>query len=1159
MKFLFNDNWEFLETPYGTSNEALAEADRFLPVPLPHDWLIRDVRHLYRNSTGWYRKRFRLAEPLKTVRITFDGVYMDSTVYVNGVRAGACPNGSLSFTLDLTGLVHEGENELLVRVNYRSPNSRWYTGAGIYRNVWLCIGDEPYPDADDIYVSTRRCRREDPSEYYLLVETPGLSHAKIRLYDPDGSECRLEPAEENTFLVRNVREWSPEQPYLYRLEVPRFAPLRIGFRTIEMNSHGLFLNGQRYKLHGVCLHYDLGALGGAFHKSAARRQMTLMKKMGVNALRGAHAVPAPEWMDLADEMGFLVISEAFDTWERPKTEYDYARFFPAHHEEDVRRWVRRDRNHPSLFLWSIGNEIYDTHADPERGAQLVQELSRLVRSFDPRGNGAVTFASNWLAWENTRRCADLLKIVGYNYGEKYYEAHHEEYPDWVIYGSETSSIVQSRGIYHFPLSSSKLDDDDGQCSALGNSPTSWGAQSLEACVCVDRDLAWSMGQFLWSGIDYLGEPTPYHTKNSYFGQADTACFPKDSYYVWQAAWTDPAERPVLHIFPYWDHNPGQLIDVRAASNAAEVELFLNGKSCGRQRLNRDPGSGSHILADYRIPFEEGELLALGYDEAGKCIARESRHSFGNSKRILLEPERTRIPCGTGEILFLVIRTEDQDGYPVDNACDRVLVTVTGAGKLIGLDNGDSTDFDTYQGTSRRLFSGRLLAIIAADEPGKIRVLVSAPGLESAEEVYEAYPPAASGVPGGEEASEAGTLSAAPFPGERAFWHIANEDKQDWTGNLGEIPVRAVRILPEECSENRLFSACQRELSARARVLPENADDQEVVFSAVNDQGAPSHLVKLSQEGSRVRMQALGDGSFRLRCTSKSGTDRIRVISELEYEIRGIGTAFRDPYGFISGCDYTASEGAVTPGNERGAATARDGVSSVTYEEIDFGKGGSDRITVPIFALTSEPYPIEIWEGQPEAEGARLLSEVVYQRKSIWNTYQEETWQLPARLRGITSISFRVHQKIHIKGFSFERQERCRQRLTAGEADTVYGDSYVKGGSDILGIGNNVTLEYDEMRLDEFFERGAGQELPARENSERELQIDIEGRTMLDVNTIQLCLSGESGEMRALLDFERAGDWTRRTFCVTVPAGVSKVSFLFLPGSNFDFRAFCFHF
>lgn len=463
----------------------------------------------------------------------------------------------------------------------------------------------------------------------------------------------------------------------------------------------------------------------------------LLQEMGVNAIRTAHNMPAVELMELADEMGVLIVSEAFDMWERSKTPYDYARFFPDWWRKDIASWVRRDRNRPSLIMWSIGNEIYDTHAG-ERGQEVTRMLQDEVLLHDPRGNGFATIGSNYMPWENARKCADIVKVAGYNYGEKYYDAHHAEHPDWIIYGSETCSTVQSRGVYHFPLEQPVLADDDLQCSALGNSSTSWGAKNTETCITGDRDAKYSLGQFLWTGFDYIGEPTPYHTKNSYFGQLDTAGFPKDSCYIYQAEWTDYRISPMVHIFPYWDFSEGQLIDVRVCSNAPRIELFLDDVSQGTYDIDHE--NGLQLVGNWKLPFKAGVLRADAYDEHGQVIASEQRASFGDAASLVLAADKQELAADGQDLIFVTIAAVDANGLPVENANNRVQLSIEGPGRLVGLDNGDSTDYEAYKGTSRRMFSGKLLAIIAGTlEPGAITLRAESAGLAGAEIVLQAVP------------------------------------------------------------------------------------------------------------------------------------------------------------------------------------------------------------------------------------------------------------------------------------------------------------------------------------------------------------------------------------------------------------------------------------
>lgn len=1200
MKRLFNGGWSFwCGEPDLDVSEAGKHLTEFQKVDLPHDWLISDAKNLYRDGCGFYRKIFSM-QPKENKRysLIFEGVYMDTTIWVNEQQVGEWKYGYSTFEIDLTPFVKAGENEILVSVNFRSPNSRWYSGAGIYRDVWFKETPETYIRENGVYIHTEACEKKVGKEpdflLYADTEIVGDAWDEVRhtLYvkrevEPEielpfelllGDEVELVgeaslvtgKASHNTnkntaiYRVKFPKLWDVEHPHLYILktelwkdgEIIQEEYSQIGFRSIAFDpEQGFLLNGRKVKLNGVCEHHDLGALGAAFHRTAMARKLRILKEMGVNALRGTHNMTAPAVVELADQMGILMISEAFDMWERSKTTYDYARFFKEWSERDVESWVMRDRNHPCIIMFSIGNEIYDTHVDAH-GREITVRLRDLVKKYDYRRNAGITIGSNYMPWENAQLCADEVKLAGYNYGEKYYEEHHKAHPDWVIYGSETSSMVQSRGIYHFPLRASILTEDDEQCSSLGNSPTSWGAKSMERCVCEDRDMDFSMGQFLWTGFDYIGEPTPYHTKNSYFGQVDTAGFPKDAYYVWQSAWTDYRKAPMIHIFPYWDFNEGQSIDIRVCSNAPFVELFCNGKSCGRQQLTHEKGSGHHIIADYSLPYEKGVLYAVAYDEEGNETARETKASFGNSAEIVLRASGRAAVANGRDLFFVEIGTWDEKGNPVENAVDRVTVQVEGAGHLVGLDNGDSTDEDSYKGNSRRLFSGKLLAIIETGTiPGAVRIRVSGKGLKSAELVCEAVEiDQMLTFMKGEKAQriyhnfwqDLCEETYAPGPTELIEDHEErqrerqeDEQKQSQKERLDEkqeeIPVRKITL----CSPmGQKLSKEQPYLTVEAEVEPKEATDRQLMFRVVDEHGVDSNLVRLLVQGHTAQLHAMGDGSFYLRCMSRSGTDRIRVISQLEFTVEGMGQAYRNPYELISGSLYTSYQGEVSNGNERGVATARDGETVVTFGNIDFGPVGSDEITMPIFALTSEEYPIRIYEGVPGEEGCQLLADVVYQKPSIWNTYQEETYSLAKRVTGINTISVAVHQKIHLKGFVFKKLQKAWLSLNAAEADSVYGDTFTKEERAITGIGNNVTITYTEM---DFGEEGTA-------------GIRICGRAPESGNSLHIRFSKGEEESKQLVEFPMCGEYIEKEFSLTPVKGKWDVSFVFLPGSCFDLQS-----
>lgn len=695
MRINLNDGWFF----------SLGEAHDFRAVRVPHDWMIQDPTAWYQSAVGWYRRSLDTGYLQKGQRayLCFDGVYMNSTLFVNGHKAGEWKNGFTAFAHDITEFLSpEGENELLLKVDARFPSARWYTGAGIYRPVHLEVKNACHFALDGIHVTTRR-----GEEGFLYEATAEVV----------GDEGQPHFVRHELLEQGDIIPWSPQEPRLYTLRSTLFCQgqamdtvdTRFGFRELRFDPEaGFLINGQRMKLNGVCLHQEFSVLGAAVHPDLIRRQFLALQRMGVNAVRTAHNPPSTLFMDLCDEMGMLVCSEFTDVWQIHKTDHDYARYFDAWHERDVASWIRRDRNRPSVIMWSLGNEIPDTHADAERGGEVLAGLLQLVRQHDPQGQALPTLCSNYMAWDNTQRAAAPLDLVGYNYAEFLYQAHHQRYPDWVLFGSETCSTLQSRGIYHFPLSQPVMMDDDFQVSSLGNSTTSWGARSVEDCIKSDRDTPFSLGHFVWAGQDYLGEPTPYQSKNSYFGMLDTAGFEKDAFHLFRSAWTDSQAAPMVHLFPYWDFSRGQVIDVLVCSNQHTVALFLNGEAIGRAEM------GGEITRAWRVPFRPGVLRAQAYDALGRLTAAAEQATSLEAERLVLKPEHF------SELSFVSISAEDSQGRPVPNANRRVKVQVDG-GELLGLDNGDATDDTPYQADSRRLFSGKLLAVCRRHAGQELRV------------------------------------------------------------------------------------------------------------------------------------------------------------------------------------------------------------------------------------------------------------------------------------------------------------------------------------------------------------------------------------------------------------------------------------------------------
>ena len=1173
MKKRLNDNWTFCKFPLDTPIETLFQNTSWTPVDLPHDWMIYDTENLYEQAISCYRRIINKKQLLdkadpdtQKMELIFEGVYMDTTIYLNQKEIFTWKHGYSEFVVDLTDKLEDGDNELLVRNEYHLPNSRWYPGSGIYRDVWLATSRAAHLVHNGTYLSTEKLGKtwEVFMDTEFIDETGATDEGRIchEIFDADGTLVTSHEStihfsdsvqvDKQVLTVIEPKLWDIKEPNLYQIRTSLYAgdtltdsiTQNLGFRDIAFDADkGFFLNGRHVKINGTCEHHVLGSLGAAMNKAALRRQLLTLKEMGVNSIRNAHNMPPEHMLNLCDELGLLLYTESFDMWERTKTDYDYGNDFKDWWKKDLTSWVRQDRNHPCVFIWGIGNEIYDTHFD--RGLELTKELHNAVRELDYRKNAYTTLASNYIEWEAAQRTGEVIDLVGYNYLDKCYDEHHEKYPDWKIFGSETSATVQSRGIYHFPLSNRLLTFDDLQCSTLGNCTTNWGAKNSEHTIIAHRDREFCFGQYLWSGFDYLGEPTPYFTKNSYFGQVDTAGFPKDTFYLYQAEWTDYKKKPMVHLLPYWDFNEGQLIDVRIFSNAPKVELFYQGQSQGIVEI--DHAHGTTLSGDWQIPYSKGVIGAVAYDEKGNVIAKDKQQSFGDPAIIRLTPDKETLTADGEDLIFVTIDTLDADGILVANGRSRMNVSVTGAGRLIGLDNGDSSDFDQYKGTSRKLFSGKLLAIIAAKtESGEIQVTVSSPSLPDAHLTLQAVP--ADTVPDGISCQmENTTFSLAEKTLESG---ILIPDRTN------EIPVRKIELTNQGTS---ILDAEHKETVVTAKIYPENATYQDIEFKAVTLNGVQSNAVKITvdKETNTASIQAVGDGEFRLCCTCCNGLDHVEVISELEFEVTGLGDATHDPYKIVSAIDYSESSddglilsfqgGVYITGNDR---------TVVTFENIDFGDYGSDEIHLPIFSF-SDVLPVEVWLGtpglpsekgsitEPAAPGTtcatgECLLQATYEAKSWYNHYQENVFTLSKRLKGVQTISIVVYPeiKMSLQGFYFTKVEKAYAKLLGSDCTNVTGDMFTIDGDAIREIGNNVTVEYTNMT---FTEDGFH-------------QITICGRSHIEMNTIHVRFvpaDGSDNVINQIVDFPYSDESQVQTFELEPVSGDYNLNLIFLPGCKFD--------
>ncbi|MCR5824692.1 MAG: DUF4982 domain-containing protein [Lachnospiraceae bacterium] len=1116
MKTLFNDDWKFYKSPlFASKEEILADESRFTPVELPHDWLVHDTKNLYEDSAGWYLKNFEKPDIPEGghVFLYFDGVYMDSEVFVNDEKVGEWKYGYSSFFFEITEALREGRNRVLVVARNQSPNTRWYSGAGIYRNVYMIVKPADHFVIDGIYVHSEAKKLYDGKGDFdltvrgeIFTQNLDLSY-RISLFENDknskmvasltGTTQHLGEVNFST-TVEKASLWDISSPNLYKCRLELISgekvldaeEFNIGFKKVEMiPDKGLFLNGRKIKLNGTCEHHDLGIIGAVVNKEGSARRLRKLKKMGVNAIRTSHNMPSPELLDLCDEMGFLTMIESFDMWEGAKTKYDYARFFKEWSAKDVKSWICRDRNRACLLMWSIGNEIGDTHASAH-GQEITRYLMNEVHKHDPLHNGPVTIGSNYMPWENAQKCADILKIAGYNYAERLYDMHHEEHPDWVIYGSETASLVASRGVYRFPYDRKVMSEVDEQCSALGNSNTSWGAKSVESCIIAERDHDFSMGQFLWTGFDYIGEPTPYHTKNSYFGQFDTAGFPKDGTYIFASEWTKPEDGVVLHIFPYWDWNEGQKIDVRVTSNCRFVELFVNGKSEGVKEIDHE--HGDVLVPTWTVDYHKGEVRAVAYDKDMNKVAECTEHSFTDSVKTVAVCEDNDntfiektdensectlvIPQDGREIYFVDISMLDNDGFEVKNAMDHVTVTVSENAKLLGLDNGDSTDYDQYESCFRKLFNGKLMAMVKSVGAGDIRVNVK-----------------------------------------------RSEEK---------VSARKIELK----SDTLTLTPGMNDILVTAEVFPKKAVC-ELTWAAVNKTGIEMSCIKVIGNGDHATVSAIGDADFTLRCYAKEN-GRVTLISQIEMKAEGFGEAFLSPYEFVSAGLYTDALGEIGCGNEKGVATSATEKSGFVLSNIDFGDYGSDEFTIWIFALSGENFPFEVYDGNPE-KGGRYLATFDYKKPCIWDVYQEETYRLPERLKGVHDLCFMATDRLQFKGFRFKKYNKAYEELDCSFLSSVTGDSFRRTDTQVLDIGNNVTLTFDNVDL-----------------SESASKIRILGKTDLDKCSIHLHLESEAGTKTEILEFT-AKDKGYMDFDLDCLRGCGKLEFIFLPGSRFDFYGFRF--
>ena len=784
----FNEGWRFLRGDAVGAEIPGFDDSHWSELRLPHDWAIEGPFDPHMNphtgalpifGTGWYRKTFVLPEDAKGrfFRIEFDGAMSNAVVWLNGKELGGRPYGYSSFSFDLTpDLLFNGkQNVLAVRLSPEDHSSRWYPGAGIYRNVWLTITGPVHVAHWGTYVTTPAVSDDESSvQVKTEIENRSSQGAKVvvRTSILDESGQQVSQTENHTKVpasgaravtaklsIHGTHRWDVDHPYMYTLVsevldgtqvVDRYLT-PFGVRTIHFDrKQGFLLNGRYLKLKGVCLHHDLGALGAAVNRRATERQLQIMKAAGVNAIRTSHNPPSPELLEFADRLGLMVMDEAFDMWRIPKVPNGYSKYFDEWSERDVRDMVRRDRNHPSIIMWSIGNEIPEQH-EPDGWRQA----KRLTRFFHEEDRTRPT-TSAFNEWDSAikNKLAANVDIPGFNYRPMHYEQIMREHPKWIIFGSETASCVSSRGTYQLPLV--KYEKDPSlQLSSYDIIAPPWA-------YCPDFEFMYQdrfpnvLGEFVWTGFDYIGEPTPYFgqgtdnshdwpARSSYFGMVDLAGFPKDRYYLYQSVWLST---PMVHVLPHWswEGREGQNIPVMVYSNGDEIELFLNGKSLGRKKRFSEPvelpvgpkvSADGKFLSKYRllwqVPYQAGVLKAVAYRD-GKEVAIDEVRTAGPPAKIELVPDRSLIQADGDDLSFITVRIEDKDGVLCPVADNEVNFTVTGEGQIAAVDNGNAATVEPFHASSRKAFNGLALLIVrsSSGEPGKIHVAAASPGLAEAE-------------------------------------------------------------------------------------------------------------------------------------------------------------------------------------------------------------------------------------------------------------------------------------------------------------------------------------------------------------------------------------------------------------------------------------------
>jgi beta-galactosidase len=775
-EILLDEGWKFSKGSFPNAAEATFNDTRWETVTVPHDWAIsgpfdkeidKQVTAITQNNetkasektgrTGslpyigeaWYRKKLSLPalKSSQKVLLQIDGAMSEPRVYLNGKLVGQWNYGYNYFYIDITNDLKATDNVLAIHLKNMPKSSRWYPGAGLYRNVHLIIKEEKSIDQWGITITTPIVKKEFAKVNVKTKLTGKGLRLVTQILDSLGKQVAIDTAKnsfgnetDQNIEINNPNLWSPERPYLYTAVCSVYegtvlkdvVKTRLGIRSISFSaSTGFSLNGQVRKFKGVCLHHDLGPLGTAINTAALRRQLTILKEMGCNAIRSSHNMPSPEQLELCDEMGFMFLAESFDEWAKAKVENGYHLYFNTDAEKDIVNLVKATKNHPCIVMWSSGNEVPDQFG--AEGVKRAKWLQEIFHREDP--TRPVTVGMDQVKATMQSGFGALMDIPGLNYRVHLYEEANKVFPQGFILGSETASTVSSRGIYKFPVVKGfDKQYPDFQSSSYDLEYCSWSNVPDDDFVMQD-DKPWVIGEFVWTGFDYLGEPTPYDTswpsRSSYFGISDLAGLPKDRYYLYRSRWNKT--EPTLHLLPHWnwEGREGQTTPVFVYTSYDSAELFLNGKSLGVRKKDKSSPQNRYRLMWMDVKYEPGTLKVVALDGNGKPVAEEKVTTAGKAYKIVLTPDRKQIRADGKDLSFVTVSVVDKDGIPCPTVTNALTFEVKGAGIFKAVCNGDATSLESFVKPTMKLFSGKLVVVVqSGKKEGAIQLSVKGKGLEN---------------------------------------------------------------------------------------------------------------------------------------------------------------------------------------------------------------------------------------------------------------------------------------------------------------------------------------------------------------------------------------------------------------------------------------------